>query len=64
MTTTAKPSVPTVDELMAFENDELDRDAVVDLFQRLINCGLAWRLQGFYSRTAHRLIEAGLCERA
>lgn len=47
--------------VMAFEGGELDEDEMVAGFQRLIDSGVAWRLQGFYGRTAAALIEAGLC---
>lgn len=55
-------NVVGVEELMAFENGEMDQDAAVNMFQRLINSGLAWQLQGYYGRTAQALIDAGLCE--
>lgn len=48
--------------IMDFENGQLDEDEVIALFQRLINSGMAWSLQGSYGRTAQRLIEAGLCQ--
>ena len=51
---------PDITELMAFEDGSLDDDQVIDLFQRLVNSGLAWQLQGFYGRTASRLINEGL----
>jgi len=47
-------------ELIAYEAGELAEDEVVDLFQRLVDCGLAWMLQGSYGRTAESLIESGL----
>ena len=50
-----------VDKIIAYEQGELDEDATVELFQSLINSGLAWQLQGHYGRTAARLIEAGQC---
>lgn len=31
-------------------------------WQQLIDTGLAWRLQGWFGRTAQALIEQGLCE--
>ena len=50
----------TVDELMAYESEEMQEDAVLDLFQRLVDTGMAWKLQGHYGRTARELIEMGL----
>lgn len=48
-------------KLAAYENGELnDEQEVVDLFQDLVNSGLAWRLQGSYGRMASRLLQAGL----
>jgi hypothetical protein len=49
-----------LDAILAFEQGELDEDGVVELFQHLVDTGLAWQLQGFYGRTAADLIEAGL----
>jgi len=36
-------------------------EQVVEAWQQLINTGLAWQLQGWFGRTAMRLIEAGVC---
>lgn len=33
----------------------------IEAFQFLIDEGVVWGLQGFYGRTAARLIEAGVC---
>jgi hypothetical protein len=30
-------------------------------WQHLIDTGMAWQLQGFFGRTAHQLIENGIC---
>ena len=46
-------------KLIAFEQGELNDDEVRELFQRLVDTGLAWQLQGSYGRTAQALIEAG-----
>ena len=55
------PTMPDLDKLIAFENGELEFDEVVELFQHLIDTGLAWTLQGFYGRTAAMLINDGHC---
>jgi hypothetical protein len=36
-------------------------EEVVEAWQRLIDTGLAWRLQGWFGRTAQSLIAAGVC---
>ena len=50
-----------VGAIIRFEQGELDREETVELFQHLIDTGLAWKLQGSYGRAAKRLIEAGEC---
>ena len=37
-------------------------EQVIEAWQHLINTGMAWRLQGWFGRTAARLIEQGVCE--
>jgi hypothetical protein len=49
-----------VSAIIAFESGELDGDKVIELFQHLVDTGLAWQLQGHYGRTAMALIEQGL----
>lgn len=39
-------------------------DQVIEAWQTLINTGLAWQLQGWFGRTAARLIEDGICHPA
>lgn len=51
-----------VTKIMDYESGEMSEEDTIDLFQELINSGLAWQLQGSYGRTALALIEAGLCE--
>lgn len=48
-----------VGAIIAFESGELNEAGVIELFQYLVDTGLAWSLQGFYGRTARALIEAG-----
>ena len=50
-----------VDKIMAFESGELDEKGILELFQELIDSGLAWQLQGSYGRIAQNLIDAGYC---
>lgn len=50
-----------LDQIIAFEQGEMDEQELVEFFQELINTGMAWELQGFYGRTARDLIGAGLC---
>jgi hypothetical protein len=53
----------TYDQLSAmidWENDDLDEEGTVKLFQNLVDTGQAWSLQGCYGREAQALIEAGL----
>lgn len=47
--------------IIAYEQGELNEDEVVELFQHLIDNGMAWTLQGSYGRMAAGLIEAGEC---
>jgi len=55
------PTVPGITQLMEYEDGELDDEQIITLFQRLIDCGLAWKLQGHYGRAAKVMVEAGLC---
>lgn len=48
-------------KIIAYESGELTEEEVVELFQDLINNGLAWTLQGSYGRMAMALIDAGHC---
>lgn len=51
----------TVDDIMKYEGGEMSHDEEVAFFQRLIDTGLAWKLQGSYGRMAQHLIEIGAC---
>jgi len=46
--------------IIAYEEGELEEDQVIELFQHLVDTGLAWEMQGGYGRRAKALIEAGL----
>lgn len=53
-----------VADIMRYESGEMGMDEVVAFFQRLIDDGIVWQLQGSYGRTAHNLITSGLCHTA
>jgi hypothetical protein len=49
------------EDLIRYENDEMTSEEEVVFFQKLIDTGMAWTLQGRYGRTAQRLIQEGRC---
>jgi hypothetical protein len=51
----------TLERMLLLEDGLLDVEDTIELFQELINSGLAWKLQGFYGRTASNLIQQGYC---
>jgi hypothetical protein len=56
-----KSAMPDVGAIMAYESGELSEEGMIELFQGLIDSGMAWQLQGCYGRQAAALIEAGVC---
>ena len=56
---TPKPYDP-LSAIIAYEQGELDDEATIELFQHLVDTGLAWQLQGScYGRMAVTLMRAG-----
>jgi hypothetical protein len=49
-----------VDQIIAFEQGELDEEETITLFQSLVDSGLAWHLQGCYGRQAAAMVEEGV----
>jgi len=50
-----------VAEIQAYEAGEMHAEGVIAMFQRLIDSGLVWKLQGSYGRAAAALIRQGQC---
>jgi len=48
-----------VDDIIAWENGGMKRDQEIQFFQKLVDTGLAWHLQGMYGRRAQQLINEG-----
>ena len=61
---TAAKEFDCVGAIIEFENGDLDEEGTLELFQHLIDTGLAWKLQGSYGRMAKALIDRGLCHEA
>jgi hypothetical protein len=48
-----------VDRIMHYEAGDMDPEEITDLFQDLLDTGLAYSLQGSYGRKAAELLKAG-----
>jgi hypothetical protein len=49
--------------IIEYESGNLSDKATIELFQHLVDTGLAWQLQGHYGRTAAALLQQGLIKR-
>lgn len=47
------------DSIVRYEEGEMCDDEVIELFQHLVDTGMAWQLQGSYGRTAAHLLKEG-----
>lgn len=46
--------------IIAYESGDMDtEEQLIELFQYLVDTGLAWQLQGHYGRTATALLDDG-----
>ncbi len=43
------------------EGEGASEEEQIEAWQYLIDTGMAWTLQGWFGRTAHSLIERGIC---
>jgi len=48
--------MPDINDMMAWENGEMNEHREDKLFQQLVDSGLAWTLQGMYGRRASQLL--------
>ena len=55
-------STDLTDYIIDFEQGNLDTPHTIELFQYLVDTGMAWTLQGFYGRIATQMIDAGLVQ--
>ena len=53
--------MPNVNDIIAYENGDMQEEEMIQFFQGLIDSGAAWTLQGHYGRMAQNLIEDGVC---
>lgn len=51
--------MPDVQDFIDYENGDMDEVRTFDFFQKLVDSGAAWSLQGSYGRTAQALIDNG-----
>jgi len=49
-----------VDFIIAYESGELSDEEIIKGFQKLLDTGACWHLQGHYGRMATALLKAGL----
>jgi hypothetical protein len=49
-----------VEEIIRYENGEMDMDEIVEFFGKLIRSGTIPHLQGHYHRIANQLVQDGL----
>jgi len=58
-----KTSRNIINDIIAYEQDELNDEDTIKLFSALIKSGDCWTLQGHYGRVASALIENGIIDK-
>ena len=53
--------MPDYDDIQFLEEGDYTHDEYIAAFQRLINSGTVWKLQGWYGRQAKHLLDGGYC---
>jgi hypothetical protein len=59
---TMEVTMGSLDDILLIEGGCPSEEEYIAAYQRLVNSGLVWQLQGSYGREATRLINAGLVE--
>jgi len=49
-----------VGDIITYEAGDMTEEETVDFFQRLLDTGMVYNLQGSYQRTASALVDAGV----
>jgi hypothetical protein len=52
-----------INQIIEYENGNLNNEETIELFQELVDTGMAWELQGSYGRMAEYLIQQGVVQK-
>jgi len=53
--------IPNVNDIIDYEEGNLDHESAAKMMQGMINSGMAWQMQGSYGRAAMAALESGDC---
>jgi len=51
--------MPSVEEFIDWENGDMSEENEIKFFQKLLDTGMAWTLQGMYGRRTVELLNEG-----